>query len=141
MQVKSAGPDGQTYSGSGRAPIVVVVNNAPAGIYQLFVVGISGLGTIGEEPFVAVAAVEPCVSSDIDQNGAVRRGYTDKDLAAAVQVSGLSNLSVTIAATSPAGAIVTGKGTYNGVSWTGAVLLVARGRAIQVVVGGGGGVR
>src|ERR1700681_61904 len=109
MQLKVQAPDGQTYTGSGKSPIVVVVNNAPAGIYQLFVVGISGLGTVGEEPFLAVAAVEPCIGSDIDQNGAVRRGYTATDLAAAVQVSGLSNLPVSIAQNSPAGAIVTGK--------------------------------
>ncbi len=74
------------FTGIGKSPIVVSVTNAPAGIYILYVVGVSGLGSIGEEPFLAVAAVEPCVSSDIDQNGAVRRGYTDKDLASAVQV-------------------------------------------------------
>src|SRR5258708_7094344 len=123
MQLKVQAPDGQMYTGTGTSPIVVSVVNAPAGIYKLFVVGVSGLGTIGEEPFLAVAAVEACVSSDIDQNGAVRRGYTDKDMAAAVQVSGLSNLTVTIAPNSPAGAIVTGQGTYHGGGWTGSVLL------------------
>ena len=119
------------------SPIVVEVTNAPAGIYQVFVIGVSGLGTIGEEPFLAVASVEPCVSSDIDQNRAVRHGYTAKDLAAAVQVSGLSNLTLTIAPTSPAGAIVTGKGTYSGVSWTGSVLLVAHGGVIEIIAVGG----
>jgi ferric-dicitrate binding protein FerR (iron transport regulator) len=137
MQLKVQAPDGQTYSKSGPSPIVVVIEKAPSGLYKLFVIGVSGLGTIGEEPFLAVAAVEPCVSSDIDQNKAVRRGYTAQDLTAAVQVSGLSNMSVTIAARSPAGAIVTGKGTYNGVSWTGAVLLVARGGAIEIMAVGG----
>src|SRR6202163_2727013 len=136
MQLKIQGPDGQTYSGSGKSPIVVVVNNAPAGIYQLFVVGISGLGTVGEEPFLAVAAVEPCVSSDIDQNGAVRRGYAATDLAAAVQVSGLSNLTVSIAQNSPAGAIVTGKGTYDGVVWTGSVLLVPHNGVVEIMAVG-----
>jgi FecR protein len=136
MQLKVQAPDGQMYTGSGKSPIVVVVSNAPAGIYVINVVGVSGLGTIGEEPFVAVAAVEPCVSSDIDQNGAVRRGYTDKDLASAVQVSGLSNLSVTIAPTSPAGAIVTGKGTYDGVGWTGSVLLVPHNGVVEIMAVG-----
>ena len=136
MQLKVQAPDGQMYTGSGPSPIVVVVNNAPAGIYVIKVVGISGLGTIGEEPFVAVAAVEPCVSSDIDQNGAVRRGYADKDLAAAVQVSGLSNLSVTIAPNSPAGAIVTGRGTYDGVGWTGSVLLVPHNGVVEIIAVG-----
>jgi hypothetical protein len=137
MQLKVQAPDGQMFSGTGRSPIVVVINNAPAGIYNLFVVGVSGLGTAGEEPFLAVAAVEPCVSSDIDQNGAVRRGYSAKDLAASVQVSGLSNLRVTIAPTSPAGAVVTGTGTYNGVTWTGSVLLVAHGGVIEIIAVGG----
>jgi hypothetical protein len=136
MQLKVQAPDGQMYTGSGHSPIVVAVANAPAGIYKLFVVGVSGLGTVGEEPFLAVAAVEPCVSSDIDQNGAVRRGYTDKDLATAVQVSGLSNLTVRIAANSPAGAIVTGQGTYNGVGWTGSVLLVPHNGVVEIMAVG-----
>src|SRR6202011_3059973 len=111
MQLKVQAPDGQIYPGSGPSPIVVEVKNAPAGIYKILVIGVSGLGTIGEEPFLAVAAVEPCVSSDIDQNRAVRRGYTAKDLAASVVVSGLSNLNVSISPNSPAGAIVKGTGT------------------------------
>jgi hypothetical protein len=136
MQLKVQAPDGQMYTGSGHSPIVVVVNNAPAGIYVINVVGVSGLGTIGEEPFVAVAAVEPCVSSDIDQLGAVRRGYTDTDLAAAVKVSGLSNLTVTIAPNSPAGAIVTGHGTYDGVGWTGSILLVPHNGVVEIIAVG-----
>ncbi len=136
MQLKVQAPDGQMYTGSGKSPIVVSVTNAPAGIYVLTVVGVSGLGTVGEEPFLAVAAIESCVSSDIDQNGAVRRGYTDKDLASAVQVSGLSNLSVTIAPNSPAGAIVTGQGTYNGVGWTGSVLLVPHNGVVEIMAVG-----
>jgi hypothetical protein len=137
MRLRVQSPDGQVITKTGPSPIVVEVTNAPAGIYQVFVIGVSGLGTIGEEPFLAVASVEPCVSSDIDQNRAVRHGYTAKDLAAAVQVSGLSNLTLTIAPTSPAGAIVTGKGTYSGVSWTGSVLLVAHGGVIEIIAVGG----
>ena len=136
MQLKVQAPDGQMYTGSGHSPIVVSVVNAPAGIYKLFVVGVSGLDTVGEEPFLAVAAVESCVSSDIDQNGAVRRGYTDKDLANAVQVSGLSNLTVSIAPNSPAGAIVTGHGTYDGVGWTGTVLLVPHNGVVEIIAVG-----
>jgi FecR-like protein len=136
MQLKVQAPDGQMYTGSGPSPIVVSVVNAPAGIYKLFVVGVSGLGTVGEEPFLAVAAVEACVSSDIDQNRAVRRGYSDTDLAAAVQVSGLSNLTVSIAPNSPAGAIVTGQGTYNGVGWTGSVLLVPHNGVVEIIAVG-----
>jgi hypothetical protein len=137
MQLKVQTPDGQIYTGTGPSPIVVTVNNAPAGIYKLFVTGVSGLGTIGEEPFLAVAAVEQCVSSDIDQNGAVRRGYTAQDLTSSVQVSGLSNLTVTVAPSSPAGAIVTGHGTYNGVAWTGSVLLIAHGGVLDIIAVGG----
>jgi hypothetical protein len=133
MQLNVQAPDGKTYSGKGKSPIVVVINNPPAGIYTITVVGVSGLGTFGEEPFVAVASVEPCVSTDIEQNHAVRRSYTDTDLAAAVRVPGLSNLSVTIAQNSPAGAIVTGHGTYDGVGWTGAVVLVAHSGVIQIM--------
>ncbi|HEY4913988.1 MAG TPA: FecR family protein [Candidatus Dormibacteraeota bacterium] len=136
MQLKVQAPDGQMFTGSGKSPIVVSVTNAPAGIYILYVVGVSGLGTVGEEPFLAVAAMEPCVSSDIDQNGAVRRGYTAKDLGTTVQVSGLSNLAVTIAPNSPAGAIVSGQGTYNGVGWTGAVLLVPHNGVVEIMAVG-----
>ncbi len=133
MQLNVQAPDGKVYTGKGKSPIVVPISNPPAGIYTITVVGVSGLGTVGEEPFVAVASVESCVSTDIEQNHAVRRSYTDIDLAAAVRVPGLSNLSVTIAPSSPAGAIVSGHGTYDGVGWTGAVVLVAHGGVIQVM--------
>jgi hypothetical protein len=62
----------------------------------------------------------------------VRRGYTSQDLSAAVQVSGLSNLSLTITGSSLAGAIVNATGTYNGVSWTGSVVIVAHGGVLQI---------
>ena len=137
MQLKVQAPDGQIYTGTGPSPITVIVNNAPAGIYKMFVIGVSGLGTVGEEPFLAVAAVEQCASSDIDQNRAVRRGYTAQDLTTAVQVSGLSNLVLTIAPSSPAGAIVTGTGTYNGVGWTGSVLLIAHSGVLDIMAVGG----
>jgi hypothetical protein len=137
MRLRVVAPDGQAYFKDGPSPIVIQVVNAPAGIYQVFVIGISGLGTVGEEFFLAVASVEPCVSTDIDQNRAVRRGYSAKDLAAAVQVSGLSNLNVTIAPTSPAGALVTATGTYNGVRWTGSILMVTHGGVIEIIAVGG----
>jgi hypothetical protein len=133
MRLRVQAPDGQVYTKTGPSPIVIEVTNAPAGIYQVFVIGVSGLGAAGEEPFLAVASVEPCVSSDIDQNRAVRHGFTAKDLAASVQVSGLSNLKLTIAPTSPAGAIVTGTGTYTGLSWTGSVLMVTHRGVIEII--------
>src|ERR1700680_223140 len=96
MELKVMSPDGQSYTGTGGSPIVVVVTNAPAGIYTITVIGVSGLGTGGEEPFLSVAALEPCTTANIRQNGAVREGYTSQDLADSIQVSGLSTLSLTI---------------------------------------------
>ncbi len=132
MRLEVDAPDGSKYPKTGPPPIVVVVNNGPPGIYNIIVTGVSGLGTTGEEPFLAVAAVEPCVSANIAQNGAVRRGYTAQDLAAAVQVSGLANLSLTLTGSSLSGAIVNASGTYNGVSWTGSVVIVAHGGVLQI---------
>lgn len=136
MKLTVKAPDGQAYVGTGAPPITVVVNNAPAGIYTLLVGGVSGLGSVGEEPFLAVAAVEACVSADIDQNGAIHRGYTAQDLVQAVQQSGqssgLSNLSLSISASSAAGAIITGSGSYNGVGWSGSVVLVARNGSLAI---------
>jgi hypothetical protein len=137
MKLTVQGPDGQKYFGTGPSPIVVTVNNAPAGIYTIIVNGISGLGTLGEEPFIAVASVESCVSADIDVNGAVHRGYTSHDLMQSVQVSGLSNLKLTIGADSTSGAILTGSGTYNGVKWDGAVVLVAHNGSLDITPVGG----
>ena len=133
MQLKVQTPDGQLFTKTDRSPILIQIENPPPGIYTITIVGVSGLGTIGEEPFVAVASIEPCVSSDIEQNHAARRGDTSKDLASSVQVNGLSNLSVTIAEASPAGAIVTGRGNYDGVAWSGAILLVAHSGVIAVM--------
>jgi hypothetical protein len=132
MKLTVQGPDGQKYFGTGPSPIVVTVSNAPAGIYTIIVNGISGLGTKGEEPFVAVASVESCVSADVDGNGAVHRGYSAHDLMKAVQVSGLSNLRLTVGADSTSGAIITGSGTYNGVNWDGSVVLVGRNGSLDI---------
>src|SRR5258708_14116137 len=57
-------------------------------------------------------------------------------MAAGGQVSGLSNLTVTIAPNSPAGAIVTGQGTYDGVGWTGSVLLVPHNGVVEIMAVG-----
>lgn len=129
MKLTVKAPDGQQYYGTGSPPIIVTVNNAPGGIYTIYVDGVSGLGASGEEPFLAVASVESCTSADTDQNGAVHRGYTAQDLIQAVQqsgqVSGLSNLKLSISQSSAAGAIITGSGSYNGVTWSGTVVLTA----------------
>ncbi|HEY1421168.1 MAG TPA: FecR family protein [Candidatus Dormibacteraeota bacterium] len=132
MKLTVQAPDNSTSTKTGASPIVVVVNNAPAGIYRIIVAGVSGIGPAGENPFVAVASVESCASADIEQLNAVHRGYTTKDLSSAVQVSGLSNLGLSINGGSVSGAILTGTGTYNGVGWTGTVVLVPRGGLIDI---------
>jgi hypothetical protein len=45
LQVKA--PDAQVYAKTGASPILVVVNNALAGIYTIVVIGVSGLGAAG----------------------------------------------------------------------------------------------
>jgi hypothetical protein len=136
MKLTIKAPDGQSYTGTGPAPIVVVVNSAPTGVYTITVTGISGLGANGEEPFVAVASVENCASADVEQFGAIHRGYTAQDLATAVNVSGLTNLHLTITGTSTAGAIVSGTGTYNGVGWSGSVVMVAHNGSLDIMAVG-----
>jgi hypothetical protein len=144
MTLTVKAPDGQKYSQGGKSPITVAISNAPPGIYTITVIGVSGLGkpgdaNSGESPFVAVASVESCVSAipGTDQNGAVHRGYTAQDLVNAVQqsgqVSGLSNLKLSLAENSVSGAIVNASGTYNGVSWSGAVVLVAHDGVLDIV--------
>ena len=136
MALRIKTPDGQIYTKNGPSPIVVVVPSAPAGLYTITVAGISGLGTAGEEPFVSVSASEPCVTTLIAQNKAVRHGYTAQDLAGAINVAGLSNLSLNIIGESLAGAIITGTGTYNGVTWTGTVVLFMHGGVLEIVAVG-----
>src|SRR5439155_796359 len=87
MKLTVKAPDGQSYVATGKLP-TVTVKNGPAGIYTIIVGGVSGLGTQGEEPFVAVASAESCVSADIAQNHAVHRGYTAHDLILALNQSG-----------------------------------------------------
>jgi hypothetical protein len=132
MTLTVMAPDGQKYARGGTSPIVVTVESAPAGIYKITVAGITGLGTAGEEPFVAVAALEACTTSNIRQNGAVREGYTSQDLSSAVTVSGLSSLSLKIVGDSLAGAVITGTGTYNGVAWTGTIVLARHSEALEI---------
>jgi hypothetical protein len=134
LQVKA--PDAQVYAKTGASPILVVVNNALAGIYTIVVIGVSGLGAAGETPFVSVAALEPCASANIDSRGAVRRGLTSQDLAGSIQVSGVSNLNLTVVGTSLAGAVLKGTGTFDGAAWTGTVILLKHGQGLQVTAVG-----
>jgi len=132
MALRVKAPDGTVISKQGPPPVVVLVPIAPAGIYTITVVGVSGLGAAGEEPFVSVASLEPCATATVAQNGAVRHGYTPQDLAAAISVPGLSNLSLSFAGDSVAGGIITGTGTYNGVGWSGTVVLFWHGGVLEI---------
>jgi hypothetical protein len=132
MALHVKAPDGSIHSGIGAPPVVVVVPNAPAGIYTITVVGVSGLGVAGEEPFLSVAASEPCATATIASFGAVRHGYTPQDLAGAINVPGLSNLHLALVGDSVAGGIITGTGTYNGVGWTGTVVLFMHGGVLEI---------
>jgi FecR-like protein len=137
MQLTVKSPDGTTTPApAGKPPLVIVIQNGPAGIYTFTITGVSGLGTNGEEPFLAVAASEPCSTADIDQNGAVRHAYTSQDLSNAIQLNGLSNLSLTIQGDSIAGAIVDGTGSYNQIAWTGTVVLFRHGDALEIIAVG-----
>ena len=140
MKLTVQAPDNQKYFATGKLP-TVEVHNGPAGIYTIVVNGVSGLGTAGEEPFVAVASVDSCASADIEQTHAVHRGYTAHDLVDAVQqsgeVSGLSNLKLSLSENSAAGAIITGSGTYNGVGWSGSVVLAAHNGVLDIMPTGG----
>jgi hypothetical protein len=139
MKLSVKAPDGQQYNAQGSSPVTVSITNAPAGIYNIVVTGVSGIGPTGESPFVAVASVEDCKSAipGTNQNGAVHRGYSAQDLQAAVEasggVSGLSNLSITFAGNSVSGAIVTATGTYDGFGWTGSVVLVAHDGSLDIM--------
>src|SRR4029077_19018715 len=134
MALHVKGPDGHDYTTSGIPPVVVLVPNAPAGIYTISVVGLRGLGTAGEEPFLSVSALEPCTSANINQNGAVRHAYTGQDLASAItsMVPGLSNVTLNIIGESLAGAIITCSGTYTGIGWSGTVVLFMHGGVLQI---------
>jgi hypothetical protein len=64
---------------------------------------------------------------------AVRHSYTGTDLAAAVQVAGLSNLNVNIVGDSIGGAILQGSASYNGIGLTGTLLLYAHGGNLGII--------
>ena len=136
MELQVNTPDKQTLTKRGPSPVLVVVDNGPAGIYTIVVVGVSGLGAAGETPFVSVAALEPCTSANLVLNGAVRRGLTSQDLASSIQISGVSNLTMTIVGDSLAGATITANGTFDGASWTGTVVLMRHGDGLGVIAVG-----
>ena len=136
MKLTVITPDNQKQVQTGKLPAIEIKSGQP-GIYKIQVDGVSGLGPNGEEPFVAVASVETCASADVEGNGAVHRGYTAQDLMSAVQqsgqVNGLSNLQLAISENSAAGAIITGKGSYNGVGWSGSVVLTAHNGVFDIM--------
>jgi hypothetical protein len=131
LQVLS--PDGATHSNSGPTPVVVTVNPAPPGIFKINVIAVSGIVPAGEVPFLSIAVFEPCVGATIEINNAVRHAYAGKDLAAALPVSGLSNVNIGIQGTSISGAIITGTGSYNGIALGGTVVLYAHGGFVGIV--------
>lgn len=133
MELKIEAPDGKLSSVTGPSVITKVLVDPPAGIYKFDVIGISGLGPNGETPYLSVAALEPCATANIEQLGAVRHSYTGADLAAAVQVSGLSNLKVNIVGDSIGGAILEGSASYNGIGLTGTLLLYAHGGNLGII--------
>ena len=133
MELKIEAPDGHIYNKTGISPIVIVIPDPPAGIYKIDAIGISGLGPDGESPYLAVAAVEPCQTSVINQNGAIRKSYAGPDLASAVQVSGLSGLSVNIVGSSSGGAFITGSANYNGAAIAGALLVFSHGGKLGII--------
>src|SRR6266702_3614383 len=136
MKLEVMAPDRQIHSKSGPSPIVVTINNGPAGIYTILVTGVSGLGANGETPFVSVSALEPCTIANLILNRAVRRGLTSQDLQGNVQVSGVSNLKLMVVGDSLAGAIITGTGTFNGAGWTGTVILLKHGDGLAIIAVG-----
>src|SRR5258708_8314873 len=66
LQVKA--PDGQIHNGTGASPIVVVVNNGPAGIYNISVIGVSRLGGNCAAPLGLGAVVAALPSSGASPN-------------------------------------------------------------------------
>jgi len=133
MELKIEAPDGHVYNKTDISPVVIVVIDPPAGIYKLDVIGVSGLGAAGESPYIAIAALEPCQTSNINQNGAIRRSYSGPDLANAVSVSGLSDLHVNIVGSSSGGAFITGNANYNGAAIAGALLIFSHGGRIGII--------
>ena len=115
-------PAGGPASGN---PAIVTTPAGTAGHYVITIFGTSGLGTDGEPPTVAAAASEPCQNTNIDNNGAVRRGWTEQDIAASVSVSGLSDLVLHVVGESTSGAIVNASAKYNGASVSGTLVLFA----------------
>jgi hypothetical protein len=133
MELRITDPANHVYTRTGPSPIVITIPDPPAGIFKLDVIGVSGLDPDGEVPFLSVATLEPCATANIEQNGAVRHSYGAGDLVSAVNVSGISNLSVTILGDTTGGAIITGGATYNGIGLGGTLLLYAHGGNIGVI--------
>jgi hypothetical protein len=133
MELKIVAPDGHVTSKTDISPIVIVIQNPPAGIYKLDVIGVSGIGPDGESPYLTVASIEPCQTANINQNGAIRRSYSGPDLANAVSVSGLSDLHVNIVGSSSGGAFITGSANYNGAAISGALLVFSHGGRIGII--------
>ena len=114
-------------------PAEVLILDAPAGHYIITIFGISGLGVDGESPTLAMAAKEPCQSTNIDKNGAVRRGLSESDLAGAISVQGVTDLKAHITGQSVSGAIIDGSATFNGAAVTGTGVMFAANGNIGVI--------
>jgi len=133
MELKIVAPDGHIYTKTDISPVVIVLTSPPPGIYKLDVIGVSGIGPDGESPYLTVASIEPCQTATINQNGAIRHSFAGPDVANVVQVSGLSNLNVSIVGSSSGGAYITGSATWNGIPISGSLLAFAHGGRIGII--------
>lgn len=133
MQLRVTDPTGHITSKTGPSVIDITLLTPPVGIYKLEAVGVSGIGPDGEEPFITVAAQEPCQTTNVEQNGAIRHSYAASDLENAVSISGLSNLNVAVLGDTIGGAILTGTLSYNGISLGGTLLVYPHGGNTSVI--------
>ena len=96
----------------------------------------------GGEPYVVTTSERiPCQSGNRDQNGAVRMAMSAQDIIDSVHVAGLVINSLTIQGSSTGGAVITAKGSWNGLGGSGTVVLYRAGdklgvRVTTVTVGG-----
>jgi len=100
MTVTVTDPTGAQHLAQGKSPVKVRIPNAPPGRYKALVRGIDV--PAGGEPYALSFATDAaCTEGDIDSGGAVRRTFSNAQIAQALSQSGASGVTLQVQGTSP----------------------------------------
>lgn len=119
MSVTVTDPSGRRYSKQGSPPLIVKIQNGPAGIYKAVVTAIN-VPSSGEAYSLSFATDASCAGDSVDTGTVVRQTLSNSQIASALAQSGSTGITLQVQGTSPTSARIYYYSTLGGLtlSWT-----------------------